>query len=238
MFTRSLAAGLLVLAPGLVAAQSLPESYEQCRAAETPKAGIAACKKALQSEGLLQAERARTFVTLSDYQRQLGDYPAALASLDQAAKIGPNAPVIPAERAIVLQMSGDLAGAMKAHERAFALGGKSTATLNNRGVTELALGQAEKAIADFDAALELMADNGKVLENRALAKCQAGDADGAAADLLAAIGLDDADVDGIEAGMAGAGIEGGLGGAAPEQAEALERWTAAGCPGAPAPKFL
>jgi Flp pilus assembly protein TadD len=235
MFARSLAAALL-LAPVLAAGQTLPESYERCRYAEEPQVGIAACKEALQSQGLLQAERARTWVTLGGYQRRAGDFAAALTSLDQAAKIAPNAPGIPVERAIVLHQSGDLAGAMKAHERAFTLGSGSPAMFNNRAITKLALGQTEAAIADLDAALALIAENGAVLDNRATAKCRAGDVDGSIADRLEMLELREADAGALDAAMAAAGFEVGSG--AENRAEALKRWTTAGCPGAPEPRFL
>ncbi len=236
MFPKVLAAGLLVLFPALATAQSLPESYEQCRNAENPASGIEACKATLQSKTILQSERARTYVTLSIYQRETGDFRAALASLDQAAKIAPNAPTIPAERAITLHLSGDLAGAMKAHERTFALGGATTAALNNRAVTELALGNTAAAIADLDAAMDLMLDNGVVLGNRAQAKCRAGDVEGSVADRVAALEMGGPDADALAAALTAAGVTGEPGTA--EGAAALEQWTAAGCEGAPEPSFL
>lgn len=238
MISRSLAAGLLVLVPAIAAAQSLPESYERCRNAEDPASGIAACRETLENKTILQTERARTYVTLGTYQREAGDYAAALASLDQAAGIAPNAPTIPRERAIVLHLSGDLAGAMRAHERVFALGGTSPAALNNRAVTELAMGNAQAAIADFDAALDQMADDGTVLGNRAAAKCAAGEVEGSVEDRLAAIEAGGPGVEALEAAMLSAGVAGGLGAGAGESAEAVEQWTAAGCPGEPEPAFL
>jgi Flp pilus assembly protein TadD len=233
-----LLAGVLVVVPALAAAQSLPESFERCRNAEDPASGIEACKKTLENQTILQAERARTYVTLATYQRDAGDYAAALDSLDRAAEIAPNAPTIPAERAIVLHLGGDLAGAMKAHARAFALGGDSPAALNNRAVTELALGNAGAAIADFDAALQIMADYGVILDNRATAKCLACDVDGSVADRLAAIEMGGPDLEALEGAVSAGGAAAEFGSGAGESAGAVEQWTAAGCPGAPAPAFL
>ncbi len=227
----------------MAVAQSLPESFGQCRNAEDPAAGIAACEATLRNQTLLKAERARTYATLSTYQRDTGDYRAAMASLDQAARIAPNAPAIPAARAIVLHLSGDLARAMKAYEQAIALGGRSPATLNNRAVTELALGNTAAAIADLDEALEMLARDGIILDNRAEAKCRAGDVEGSVADRLAALRTGGPDVEALNEALTAAGITGGLGTGpgepgAGESAEALEQWTAAGCPGALAPAFL
>ena len=238
MLSKSLAAGLLALVPGFAAAETLPPSYDECRSAEDPAAGVAACEEALQSPALLQAERARAYVTLSTYQREMGAFPAALASLEEAARIAPNAPIIPVERAIVLHLSGDLAGASEAHARVFALGPGTAATFNNRGVTKLASGDAAAAIADFDSALAMMPDNEIVLANRATAKCKAGDAEGSVADRLAALEIGDTDLGELEAAMAAAGFEGGLGTATDRSPSALAEWTSAGCPGAAAPKFL
>ena len=89
MPARSMAAALvLILVPGITAAQTLPESYGQCRRAEDPLTGIAACEEALRSPELLQTERARVLVTLATYHRQTGEFPAALAALDKAADGG------------------------------------------------------------------------------------------------------------------------------------------------------
>jgi Flp pilus assembly protein TadD len=230
MPARPIAAALvLFLVPGIAAAQSLPESFEQCRRAEDPRSGIAACEDALKSPALLQTERARALVTLATYRRQAGELAEALAALDKAAAIAPRAPLIPAERAIVLHMSGDLSGAKKAHAQAFSRGPGSPMMLNNRGVTNLALGDTAGAVADFDAALSLMEGDATILANRAAARCSAGDADGSVADRLAAIERGDLHAAELEAAMAAAGF-GGEG--------ALEQWTSAGCPGAPAPDFL
>lgn len=236
MLLRSLAPGLVILLAGHAAAQQLlPATYAQCRGAESPEAGIAACTEALKSPDLLYAERARALLTLATYYRQASKYPAALDALAKAAAIAPNAPDIPAERAVVLHQSGDLSGAKAAHAQAFALGPGTLAMFNNRGVTMFALGGTAAAIADFDSALSIMSDNGPVLENRAMARCRAGDANGSVADLLALLEFDESRAAALEAAMAGAGFEGGLG---TDAAGALARWTAAGCPGAPAPEFL
>ena len=242
MLTRLLAAGLLVLVPGAVpgsvAGQTLPPSYEQCLRAEDPVSGIAACEEALASTSLLQAEEARGYMTLGRYQRQTGALSAALASVAKAAEIAPNAPAIPAERAVILHLRGDLSGAKAAHARAFALGSGSVAMFNNRGVTMLALGDTAAAIADFDSALGIMADDPVVLANRATAKCRAGDADGSVADRLAALALDDGGADDLEAAMAASGFEGGLGATTGDASGALAQWTAAGCPDAAEPRFF
>ena len=233
MLFRPLVLGLIILCPEYAAAQQLlPDAYVHCREAESPEAGIAACTEALKSPDLLQAERARTLLNLATYDRLTGAYPAALDALAKASAIAPNAPAIPAERAIVLHVTGNLAGAKAAHAQAFALGPGSPAMFNNRGITILALGDTAAAIADFDASLSMMSDNGAVLANRATAKCRAGDADGAVADLAAAIGHDESRAAALEAAMAGAGFEGAA------SADALAKWTAAGCPGAPDPEFL
>lgn len=237
MLSRLLAAGLF-LVPGSAAAQAFPESTNACRLAEDPTAGIAACEDALKSPGLLQSERARAYLRLGTYQRRTGAFAKALASLDEAAQMAPNASIIPAERAVVLHLSGDLAGATEAHSRAFALDSGSLAMFNNRGVTRLALGDAAAAIADFDSALAIMSDNGPVLANRATAKCQAGDTDGAVADRIAALEIGDTDPDELEAAMTASGFEGGLGSLTDGLSGALAEWTAAGCPGAAAPEFL
>ena len=237
MLLRFLATSLLILSPVLVAAQMLPESYNACRLADDPQAGIAACKEALNSSALLQAERARAYLMLGTYQRETGALSESRASLDEAARIAPNAPAIPAERAILLHLSGDLAGAKEAHARAFSLGSASVASLNNRGVTMLALGDTAGAIADFESALAITSDNGRVLDNRATALCRAGKLDASIADRLAAIELGDADVAELEAAMALSGFQGGLGTDASDPDGALARWTAAGCPGA-SPGFM
>jgi Flp pilus assembly protein TadD len=236
MLSRPLAAGLAVLVSGVAAAQPLPPSYEQCLRAEEPAAGIAACEDALATPGLLQAERARGYLTLARYQRQTGALSAALASVEKAAEIAPNAGEIPAERAVILHLEGDLAGARAAHARAFALDSGSVAMFNNRGVTMLALGDAAAAIADFDAALAIMPDDATVLANRAAAKCQAGDAEGSIADRIAAGELDEAGRDELESAMAAAGFAGGLGTGRSETGD-LARWTEAGCPGAASFRF-
>ena len=238
MLLRAFALGLAILSPGFSAAQNLPESYMQCRNAESPEAGIAACAEALKSPNLLQTERARTLLTLATYNRLKGDYPAALDAVAKAAAIAPNAAEIPAERAVVLHLRGDLSGARAAHAQAFALDSGSAAMFNNRGVTMLALGEAAAAIADFDSALLVMDENGTVLANRAAAKCRAGDAAGSVADHLASIGSDESRAAALEAAMASAGFEGGLGAGAGSTPDALAQWAAAGCPGAPAPEFL
>jgi tetratricopeptide (TPR) repeat protein len=238
MLRRPLAAGLaLVLCPGAAAAQPLPESFEQCRRAEDPVSGIAACEDALGSPALLQAERARVLVMLAIYHRQAGQYPAALSALDKAAGIAPKASIIPTERAIVLHVSGDLAGAMKAHARAFALAPGSPAMFNNRGVTNLALGDTAAAIADFDSALSLLEGEGRVLANRAAAKCRAGDVDGSIADRLLALDSGELDPSRLQAEIERSGVDGAIGSEA-GPGGALEKWTAAGCPGADAPEFL
>lgn len=223
--------------PGLAAAQTLPPSYQQCRTAEDPAAGIAACEDALRSGTLLQSEEARAHVTLARYHRQSGDLSAALAGADEAAEIAPNASIIPAERAVILYLSGDLAGAREAHARAFALGSGSPAMFKNRGVTMLALGDAAAAIADFDAALALMPEDATVLANRADAKCRAGDAEGAVADRMAAVVRDEDGRGELEATTTAAGFPGGRG--TSDGADgALGRRTAAGCPGAAEPRLF
>lgn len=233
MRLRRLALSLVILCPVHAAAQQeLPVAYSQCRDPESPEAGIAACTEALKGQNLLQAERARTLLNLAIHNRLAGAYPAAFDALAKAAAIAPNAPAIPAERAIVLHMSGDLAGAKATYAQAFSLGPGSPALFNNRGVTLLALGDAAAAIADFDASLALMTDNHAVLANRATAKCRAGDVAGSVADLAVLIGQDESRAAALEAALAGAGIEGAL------DADTLARWTAAGCPGAADPEFL
>jgi Flp pilus assembly protein TadD len=242
MLSRTLAAGLLVIVPGAVpgsaAGQTLPPTYEECLRAEDPASGIAACEDALASPALLQAEKARGYVTLARYQRQTGDLSAALASVDKAAEVAPNAPAIPAERAVILHLSGDLAGARAAHERAFALGPGSVAMFNNRAITMLALGDAAAAVADFDSALAIMADDPVVLANRATAKCRAGDVEGSVTDRLAALALDERGAGDLEVAMAASGFEGGLGATAGDASGALSQWTAAGCPDAAEPRFF
>jgi Flp pilus assembly protein TadD len=172
---------------------------------------------------------------LGRFQRQTGALAAALASVDKAAEIAPNAPDIGAERAVILHLSGDLAGARQAHARAFALDSGSLVTFSNRGVTMLALGETAAAIADFDSALAIAPDDATFLANRAAAKCRAGDVEGSVTDRLAAVELDDTTRGELEAAMAASGFEGGLGAGAPDPAGALAQWTAAGCPGTASP---
>ena len=141
MLSRILFAPLLAAVPGIAAAEAFPESYAECRTADDPVAGVAACQDALNSSGLLQTERARAYLMLAKYQQQTGAFQSALESLDEAGTIAPNAPDIPAQRAIVLHSLGDLSGASAAHARAFELGPETATLLNNRGVTRLAMGE-------------------------------------------------------------------------------------------------
>jgi tetratricopeptide (TPR) repeat protein len=239
MFLRILFAAVLGVVPGTVTAETFPESYAECRTADDPAAGIAACQDALKSSRLLQTERARAYLMLARYQQQTGALQSALDSLDEAGAIAPNAPDIPAQRAIVLHSLGDLSGASAAHARAFELGPETATLLNNRGITRLALGDTAAAIADFDAALSHF-ENGTILENRSLARCRAGDVDASVADRLAAMKLNGIGGEEIEAVIRASGFEGGLTPSATEAdaASALTRWTAAGCPGAPAAQFF
>ena len=226
-----LVAGLLL--PISATADTVPPSFQHCLKADDPATGVEACEDTLKSTALLESERAQALLSLAGYQRRTGALAEALGNLDKAAVIAPQAGSIPAERAIVLHLSGDLAGAMAAHDRALELEKGTVYRLNNRGVTRLALGETSLAIADFDAAVSLYGENGTVLDNRATAHCRAGNVDASVTDRLTAISLGAVDEADLGAAISAAGIDSGG-----SVAEAIEAWTRAGCHGAPKPKLI
>jgi hypothetical protein len=77
----------------------------------------------------------------------------ALALLDQAQRIAPDDPSVPAEQGRVLLLLHRPAEALAAFGRALALDPNDPRAINNRGAALLALGQADAARADFDRAL-------------------------------------------------------------------------------------
>ena len=79
----------------------------------------------------------------------------ALVLLDEAARLAPEDPAIPAERGRVLLQSGQPAQALAAFGRALALAPNDPHAINNRGVALLAMGQIEAARQDFRRALEI-----------------------------------------------------------------------------------
>jgi tetratricopeptide (TPR) repeat protein len=77
----------------------------------------------------------------------------ALELLEEARRLAPSDPAIPAEQGRVLLAAGRPAEALEAFGRALALEPGSAAALNNRGAALAALGQAAAARADFERAL-------------------------------------------------------------------------------------
>jgi hypothetical protein len=79
----------------------------------------------------------------------------ALAVLDEAQRIAPDDPAVPAEQGRVLLLLHRPAEALAAFGRALALDPNDPRAFNNRGAALLALGQADAARADFERALAL-----------------------------------------------------------------------------------
>lgn len=77
-----------------------------------------------------------------------------LMVLEQAARIAPQDPSVPAERGRILLALGRPAEALAAFGRALALDPANAAALNNRGAALAALGQPDAARADFERALQ------------------------------------------------------------------------------------
>ncbi len=76
-----------------------------------------------------------------------------LALLEEAARLAPSDPAIPAERGRILLVQNQPGEALAAFGRALALDPESAAAMNNRGVALEALGQTAAAEADFARAL-------------------------------------------------------------------------------------
>ena len=83
--------------------------------------------------------------------------PRSLALLDEAQKLAPDDPAIPAEKGRIYLVSGHPAAALRAFGRALALAPGDPRALNNRGVALLALGQPSAARDDFERALAINA---------------------------------------------------------------------------------
>lgn len=81
--------------------------------------------------------------------------PEALRLLEEARRLAPEDPRIPAAMGHAYLSLGDAAGALREFGRALALAPRQAQAYNNRGVALMALGQLEAARSDFEQALAL-----------------------------------------------------------------------------------
>jgi tetratricopeptide (TPR) repeat protein len=118
-----------------------------------------------------------------------GDARGALADLDRAVELAPEAAPAYNTRGTAREALHDLVGARADFDRAIALAPAWPDPYNNRGNVRLAGGDAAGAVGDYDRVLTLAPGHTRALFNRALARERQQDVAGARADIDALLAL-------------------------------------------------
>jgi Flp pilus assembly protein TadD len=106
MLLRFLATGLLVISPALVAAQTQPESYNQCRLAEDPQSGITARKEAQARAFSLGSASVASLNNRGVTMLESGDTAAAIVDFGSALTLMPDDARVLDTRATALCRAG------------------------------------------------------------------------------------------------------------------------------------
>jgi tetratricopeptide (TPR) repeat protein len=182
---RRLASALLLAVLALATA-AMAQTAEQwnCRGdADDLDAQLQGCTRAIESGKFRGKDLAWAYIdrgSVYDYKRDFG---RAIADLDEAIRLDPNAVAAYQNRAASYRNSGQLDRALADLDRAAQLDPNDARTFLSRGVIHFRLGDTARSIADYDTSLKLNSKFVASLYGRGVAKLKQGDIDGGNADI-------------------------------------------------------
>jgi tetratricopeptide (TPR) repeat protein len=183
---RALATALLLAAVVLMPAAASAQDAQQwnCRGdADDLAVQIEGCTRAINSGKYSGKNLVWAYInrgSVYDYQR---DFEHAIADLDEAIRLDPDAIAAYQNRAASYRNSGQLERALADLNRAAQIDPQDARTFLSRGVIYFKMGAPTRAIQDYDTSLKLDPNFVASLYGRGVAKLKVGDRDGGNADI-------------------------------------------------------
>ncbi len=187
VITRALAFALFIAAFAPAAATAQDAEQWNCRGdADDLDAQIKGCTQAIQSGKYRGKNLAWAYInrgSVYDYQRDFG---RAIADLDEAIRLDPDAVAAYQNRAASYRNSGQLDRALADLNRVAQIDPSDARTFLSRGVIYFKLGDMARSIADYNTSLKLDPKFVASLYGRGVAKLKLGDTQGGNADIRGA----------------------------------------------------
>lgn|SRR5262249_14464224 len=166
----------------------LSKEWNQCtgREGSAPDVIIQGCTVVIQAGEETGTRMAAAFNNRGVAYRYKGDKDRALADINQAIQLDPNAANHYNNRGIIYRMNGEYDRAISDYDEAIWLKNDYPAAFYNRAITYTEKGEYDKALADFETVLRFDAQNPFALYGRGIARLKKGETEAASTDLAAA----------------------------------------------------
>ncbi|MDX2156484.1 MAG: tetratricopeptide repeat protein [Hyphomicrobiaceae bacterium] len=184
-----LAASALLLCLSTETALAQVDAIEACRRASSPEARLAACTDVIGGASYSGEEKAFAFRNRGSLRAAAGAYDAAVADLNEAARLAPDDHQAFLWRAQARLAKGDVDGALADYGEVIRLKPAHAIGYVGRGHAHLVKGNAALSIADLTQAIRLNPTGASAYNNRGLAHKAQGDLVRAVEDFTAALML-------------------------------------------------
>jgi tetratricopeptide (TPR) repeat protein len=183
------AAAMLLSAVAMVPVGAVADALDDCRAATSPEARLAACSRLIEDRASPPDQKALAYRFRGRTRVEAGALEAAIADLDAAIRLAPSDSQAFVFRAQARLGRGDVEGAVADYAEVVRLRPRSPVGYSGRGHAHLVKGRAMEAVADFSEAIRLSPASASAHNNRGLAYKAAGDLPRAVEDFTAAVML-------------------------------------------------
>jgi lipoprotein NlpI len=145
----------MLFAVGAIHAQSISDTLQCEKARELPERAISSCTRVIDSGQFSGINLAIAFHNRGIARTGMGEHDAAIADLDRAILINPNAAGAFTSRGIAWHSHGDFARAIVDYDAALRMNPRDFSVANHRGQARYFLGEFALAARDFSLAARL-----------------------------------------------------------------------------------
>jgi lipoprotein NlpI len=154
--TARIAFVLVVLCASSPVQTQSGDDFQQCeKAREFPERAIGACTRIIDSDRLSGNNLAIAFHNRGIARTRMGEYDAAIADLDKAIRVNPQAARAFTSRGIAWHAQGDYERAIADYDAAIRLNPRDVLAVNNRGLARYFQGRFALAARDFAQARQM-----------------------------------------------------------------------------------